>query len=303
MRLMMFLASGMVSGLAAIPAAAAELGPHVTLDGYVELDHMRIENFSESFLFGDLSLSLNPGVVSGLPGLGFDLDLVGAHSELPIEHQFVYGAVTYQLGDSKFSVGAPRPVWSDMINTPLPGGFGFLGVTTDVNASVTEFLMIVSDVDVPFGLRYDYHGGPLSVSASYHEFEGLPVTSTNFAARYAFRRFDVFAGYEAIGTPSADSQQYVIGVEGSFSEKLSGGLAVYEREGFDEGTESKLWASYMPNDRLTITAVGTFNSDNEDIYGISAEYALDRGAYAQIGAAKGIDASDSAVNLSLGWKF
>ena len=291
--------------VSATDAPAGEPGS-LTFEGYIELEYLNGE-FDDTFLVGDVWVRY-----TAPSGLGFDAGLV-AFSDFDDSEHALYAAVTYSFGDSKISVGVPRPAYDTFSNFPAVGGLRTFELALgNLNGDIPEFVYLLGDTDPPLGVRYDGEFGPLQVAASAHRFDDDLVEADAFAIAL---RYDVtsnvalLADWERFlpdGGPGVTTTR--AGTQLQFSSWESG-LAYFNRD-FDaaphiDGTET--WVTYMPTSEIDVTATA-LNTNVFDVLGLSLRYERMMGdseaakVYGQIGVADG-RGFDTTFDLSVGLQF
>ncbi len=294
-----------VAGLSTAALAQDSL-PNTRINGYVELEYLDGDFDGQTFLLGDVDLSM------GLPGGGFGFDL-GLHAIVTEDDDLsaLYGAATYTMGAHKIAVGVPRSAYDSLNAMPAIGGNRTFDLQlTELNGGLTEYFYLLDIGDTPYGLRYDGGFGNLAVAASAHWFEGEDVDSQAIAFRYSLPSsgFSILGDAERFNIGDADITTTRIGAEADFGQ-YKGGLSYFNRDpdgsSHIDGTET--WFSYLPTDRITVTGTA-LNTNVFDVYGLSLQYGLPvgdsfpGGAYAQIGAIDGRD-TDTVYDLSVGFEF
>lgn len=285
-------------------AAAGEPGS-LSFEGFIELEYLNGTG-DDTFLIGDVWVRyVAPS------GLGFDAGLV-AFSDFDDTDQALYAAVTYSFGDSKISVGVPRPAYDSFSNFPAVGGMRALEPQLGLlNGELAELTYLFGDTDPPLGVRYDGEFGAFSVAASAHRFDDASDADVfALALRYAVTsNVALLADWERIlpdASPAITTTR--AGTELSFSAWQSG-LAYFNRnrDGSPHIDGTETWVTYMPTSEISVTGTA-LNTNVFDILGLSLRYERMMGdseaakVYGQIGVADG-RSFDTTFDLSVGLQF
>lgn len=283
----------------AMPAAAQSVADGVYTKGFVELEYFGGSGTSETLGIANVDFGIAPSA----GGFGFDVG-VEAVSIGGSDEAAIYGALSYSGGFGKIAIGAPRPVIDDYVGVPSLAGTEFLDIAilSNFDGSIVSRAYLLSDSDTPLGLRYDGAFGSSTIGASYHSIENTDVI--NLAANYRLGDATLRGGVEHLRDGGASATSYFLGADQQFGQINAGVL--YSHVGAAGDADAlQLYATYKPLDQLALTAnlaTVDLGGSSSTLYGLSADYNFNQGAYVQAGVADG-NSSSSVYNLSLGLKF
>lgn len=283
----------------ALPAAAQSVADGVYTKGFVELEYFNGSGSSETLGYANADF----GIVPSAGGLGFDIG-VEAVSIDGSNEAAIYGALSYSGGFGKVSIGAPRPVIDDYVGVPALAGLEFFDIAylSNFDGSIISQAYLLSDSDVPLGLRYDGAFGGTTVGAAYFSIEGADVL--NLAANYSLGDATLRGAVEYVRDGGNGATSFFLGADQTFGQINAGVL--YSNLGVAGNADAlQLYAKYKATDQLELTANMASvdpGGSSSTLYGLSADYNFSQGAYVQAGIADGSSAS-SVYNLSLGLKF
>lgn len=284
----------------AIPATAnaQSLPDGVTAKGYVEYEHLTSDGDDASGIIGDFDVSIAPF----MGGVGLDFGLIGLDFEGTSESA-LFGALTYHVGNHKFSVGVPRSVLKDHTRMPDVGGVRYFGFETGlITDGIVDIAYLTSD-EAPLGVRYDGDFGMVKVGASYHHFsDGADADVFGLGATYTR---DIWFASASVEHFDADGHNGTL-----FHTEIGAKTDLYEAgiglsngdDGYFDDTSIMAWGSYYVMPQLALNA-SVLDVGSTTIYGVGADYTFWNGAYAQLGYLDSDDAFDGIWDVSLGWKF
>ena len=283
----------------ALPASAQSVANGFYTKGFVELEFFDGGGSSDVLGYANVDFGITPSA----SGFGFDLG-VEAVSVNGSDDAALYGAVSYFGGFGKVQVGVPRPVIDDYLDVPNLGGLQFFDIAllSVFDGSLVSGGYVLGGSDAPLGLRYDGTFGSTTVGASYHSVDGSDVL--DLAANYSMGKTTLRGGVEHLRGGSGSETSYFLGAETQFG-KINAGVLYSNVGTIDDANALQLYATYKPLDQLELTAnVAAVETSGSDalLYGLSADYNFNQGAYVQAGVADG-EAASSVYNLSLGLKF
>lgn len=271
-------------------------------NGYAELSYFNFGGSSRTFGYSEATI----GFVDAGSGFGaeFGVDALITEDE---DEAAIYGTLTYQSSFGKLSFGVPRAALDTYFaSVPTVGGMlpfkiGQIGAT---KRSFLSAAYLFTDDEVPLGLRYDGSFGATNVGASYHRFDDLDVY--NLAANQQFGQTTVMGGLERIADTTVSETRYFLGVETKLGQ-VSAGLLYSGNFNFSDDAAIEAYAKYKPLEQLELAATALnldSGSGSDTLFGLSADYSFNQGAYVQAGVADDFDPGDStAYNLALGLRF
>lgn len=294
----MLLCAGMAS-----PVCAQSAQDGFYTNGYAELGHFRNSGSGETYGYTETTLGFSDA------GSGFGVELgVDALITDTDDESAIYGALTYQSSFGKLSFGVPRSaVDAYLQNVPTLGGIVLfkIGQTGFTKRSFVTSSYLLTDDEVPVGLRYDGTFGATNVGASYQRFDDLDVY--DLAGNYRIGETILTGALEHVASGSQSETRYFLGVESKFG-KVSAGLLYSGNVAFNDETAVEAYAKYKPLDQLELTATA-LNLDtgggSETLYGVAADYTFNKGVYVRAGVVDDLGGGsvDTFYNLALGLRF
>ncbi len=270
-------------------------------NGYAELSYFDLGGTNRTDGYSEATL----GYVDAGSGFGaeFGVDALITTEE---DEAAIYGAATYQSRFGKLSFGVPRAALDAYFaNVPTVGGMlpfkiGQVGAAKRSFVTATYLL----DDEVPLGLRYDGTFGTTNLGASYHRFDDLDVY--NLAANHQFGQTMVMGGLEHVADTAARETRYFLGVEATLGQ-VAAGLLYSGNFDFSDNSAVEAYAKYKPLEQLELAATALnleTGSGSDMLFGLSADYSFNQGAYLKAGVADDFETGNStAYNLALGLRF
>jgi hypothetical protein len=292
--------SALLMATTSLPALALEFGNGFSATGEFELEYFDSSGGGSGETLGyataDIGYQQPAGGFGGF--IGFDAIAIDGDQEIA-----VYGALSYSGGFGKLQFGVPRPANDDYLDTPNLGGLRYFELLFGnfANSVITrEYLL--SDTDVPVGLRYDGVFGATKVGASYHRIEDTDVF--DIAVNHQIGNTVLRAGIEHLSDSAGDATTFSLGAEAVFG-PVNAGVLFTDADDISGQRAAQLYAVYSPITNLNLT--GTYWAVNsggstDSLYGLAADYTFGQGAYVEGGIADG-SGSDAIYNVSLGLKF
>ena len=284
------------------PAVAQTAQDGFYSNGYAELSYFDFGGSGRTFGYSEATI----GYVDADSGFGAELG-VDALITTDDDEAALYGAVTYQSSFGKLSFGVPRGALDTYFaSVPTVGGMlpFKIGQIGAAKRSFVTATYLFSIDEVPLGLRYDGSFGTTTVGASYHRFDDLDVY--NLAANHQFGQTMVSGGLEHVADTTARETRYFLGVETTLGQ-VSAGLLYSGNIDFSDTTAVEAYAKYKPLEQLELAATAlnlATGSGSDTLFGLSADYSFNQGAYLKAGIADDFDTgTGTAYNLALGLRF
>ncbi len=292
----------MLAGQAA-PVAAQSAQDGFYTNGYAELSYFSgFSGDSQTLGYSEATV----GYTDANSGFGFEF---GVDALITEGDDFIalYGAATYQSSFGKLSLGVPRAALDAYLaSVPTIGGLVLfkVGETSTTKRSVITSSYLGSDDEVPLGLRYDGSFGSTNIGASYHRFDDTNVF--DLAANYKLGQTTLTGALEVLASDGDSETRYFLGAESEFGQ-VTAGLLYSGNFTFSNSAAVEVYAKYSPLEQLELAATALnidTGSGSFTLYGLSADYEFNQGAYVQAGVVDSFeDSDDTAFNLALGLRF
>jgi hypothetical protein len=285
-----------------------------TLTGEVELEYAHYDGAGTNqgaYAFVDLGLKWRGQAANGF-GLGVDVDLVGTDATgSDSDFSKVWGGLvlTTDLGD--LTIGTPRSLIKTMILAPNLGGFTAFERSNDsFGGSWLESFGVADFVNIS-GVSFKGTKGVLSYGASYNWISSdLPGDSKQrileLAAVLETGKIRLQAGFQQREFLGVSVIRRSLGATFT-GDRLSAGVLRSETpSGFFPTSSTLVFADYDITDALTLgaqanqTQIGNFWTN---IYGLTGEYTLANGAFAQAGLYSAPDYDVTHAEVSIGFRF
>jgi hypothetical protein len=302
MKLFSYMPLIMLAGTAA-PVVAQTAQDGFYTNGYAELSYF-INSGGDDQTLGYSEATV--GYTDANSGFGFEFGVDALITDGDDEAA-LYGTATYQSSFGKLSLGVPRAALDAYLaSVPTVGGMlAFkIGETGTTKRSIITSSYLGADDEVPLGLRYDGSFGSTNIGASYHRFDDTNVL--DLAANYKLGQTTLTGALEVAAIDGDSETRYFLGAESEFGQ-VTAGLLYSGNFAFSDTAAVEVYAKYSPLEQLELAATALnidTGSDSITLYGLSADYEFNQGAYVQAGVADAFEGSDdTAYNLALGLRF
>ena len=281
--------------LSSLPATAQDAGNGLSFGGEVKLEY--VDSTSSDLVFdGDLGLSWRSG---GL--LGFDASLDTTYLDDGTDLTNVWAALVLSTGAGEFAVGAPRPLVDSMGVMPRFSTSRLLDLETGFVRGPLTSLASAQDNGVTPGITYRQSSGNLTFGAGYHHLNDANVDVAEGVMQYATGATTFFISGEFATAPGNDVSLMQIGAFHD-AERFDLGAAFAQ---FDTGSAMRslrLYGSYDVMSALTLRGDLLMMEDLDDIYSLSATYAMPSGLFIE-GGGSVVNGSDEIYDIGVGFKF
>ncbi len=282
---------------AAAPVAAQSLPGNSNLSGFIELEHLSGDGFSDNVIAADVTLKIRPDAMSGF---GFDLGVQGAQTD-DEGMSAIYATAVLSLGGGELSFGIPRSAMREIFGSKPFAGAQYLDLQISMISQVDYLtpLYVMSDVNM-YGLRYDNTFGAARISTGLYKVEDATVTQV--AMEYDMQPAKLQFGVEHLSGSGDSITTLALGASASFGAMDVSGLLRHLDVPGGSANSLRLDGAYNIGDAFKVGASYLTASDGfDDILGLSAEYTFTKSAYVQAGVLNA--AGDNVYDLSLGVKF
>lgn len=285
-----------------------------SLTGEVELEYAHFDGNGvneATYAFVDLGLKWRSQSSKGF-GFGVDVDLLGTDATgIESDWSKIWGGLvlTTDLGD--LTIGTPRSVIKTMILAPNLGGFTALeGSNDSFGGSWLETFGIADFINIS-GVSFKGTKGVLSYGASYNWISSdLPDDSKQrileLVAVLEKGKIRIQAGFQQKEFLGVSTIRRSLGATYTGDRFSAGVLRSETPSSFFPTSTTLVFADYAIPDALTLGAqasqmqIGTFWTN---FYGLTGEYTLANGAFAQVGLYNAPDYDITHANASIGFRF
>lgn len=281
--------------LSSLPAIAQDAGNGLTFGGEVKLEY--VDSSSGDLAFdGDVGLSWRSG---GL--LGFDASLDTTYLDDGTDLTNVWAALVLSTGAGEFAVGAPRPLVDTMRVMPRFSTSRLVDLETGFIRGPLTSLASTQDNGMTPGITYRQSSGNLTFGAGYHHLNDANVDVAEGVLQYATGATTFFITGEFATTPGSDVSLMQIGAFHE-ADRFDLGAALAQIDSGSAIHSLRLYGSYDVMSSLTLHGDVMMLEDVDDIYSLSATYAMPSGLFVE-GGGTVVNGSDEIYDIGVGFKF
>jgi hypothetical protein len=208
----------------------------------------------------------------------------------------LWAAAVLTTSFGEFAIGKPRPVLDRLVWAPQVGGAGYIDLVPPtyggIDGSFLAQFATFSDLST-LGVTFKGTSGGLSV-------DGYEIGGT-----CTIGQTDIFAGFERLDSIGMNLDHSLPGLRHTADRWSVGGHLARLDAGFEEFSFAMPYGDYKVSDAFKVGAQYlnmAFGPDDEDFYGLSAEYGFAGGGFAELGVLSG-GASDDLYSASVGFRF
>lgn len=245
---------------------------------------------------GDVGLSWRSG---GL--LGFDASLDTTYLDDGTDLTNVWAALVLSTGAGEFAVGAPRPLVDTMRVMPRFSTSRLVDLETGFIRGPLTSLASTQDNGMTPGITYRQSSGNLTFGAGYHHLNDANVDVAEGVLQYATGATTFFITGEFATTPGSDVSLMQIGAFHE-ADRFDLGAALAQIDSGSAIHSLRLYGSYDVMSSLTLHGDVMMLEDVDDIYSLSATYAMPSGLFVE-GGGTVVNGSDEIYDIGVGFKF
>lgn len=281
--------------LTAIPAVAQDAGNGLAFGGEVKLEYVDASS-GQWALDGDVGLTWRSGGM-----LGFDAALDTTYLDDGSDLTNIWAALVLTTGMGEFAVGAPRPVVETMGVMPRFSTSRLLDIETGFFRGPITSLASFSDNGLTPGITYRQSSGNLSFGVGYHHLNDNNADIAEGIMRYESGATTFFISGEVGTAPGPDITLMQIGAFHD-ADRFDLGAAFAQIDESSTTRALRLYGSYDVTSALTLRGDLLAVQDSDDVYSLSATYAMPTGLFVE-GGGTVANGSDEIYDIGVGFKF